>query len=100
MTEKAWKDILIRSKSERKPIRVNWIDLYPESIKFIQDPTEFMINSPSKYGKITFYPEKESVILREDGLSAKSRRFSGDPLIPRLNIHYKHIKDIKITWSN
>lgn len=100
MTDKEWNDILIRVKSERKPIQVNWIELYPPSIKFIQNPSEFMKESPRMRGYISFYPEKESIVIREDGLSAKSRRYIGDELIPKLNIHYRHIQKIRITWRN
>lgn len=103
MTEKEWQDILIRLKTEKKPIRVDWIKIYPPAIKFIQDPSDFMKESQERYryNCIHFYPERESVIIAYDEyIKAKSRRYNGDEgkPTPKLNIHYKHIKEIKISW--
>lgn len=99
MTKKEWDKIQMWIKTERKSISVGSITLYPASIKFITNPSEFMKESIERYGQIYFYPESNPKIT-ETGVIATGRFFQNQTVKPKLNVPYNHIKKIKIYGYN
>lgn len=100
MTQKEWNRIQQWVKTERKSIDVGSITLYPASIRFITNPSDWLKNEcAERYGSIYFHPEK-NVKITETGVIAVGRHFDNQNGKPKLNVPFNHIKHIKIYGYN
>lgn len=96
MTIKAWNKFLVWAKTEKKPID-GYITLYPESLKFISNPTYYQTDSSEKGRDIFFSIGKGNIRISSDDLYliAKQMKFDGTPDNCKLSIPFKYIKRIR-----
>lgn len=99
MTQKEWNRLQQWIKTERKSINVGSITLYPASIRFVTNPSDWMKESVERFGVIHFYPDNNPKVT-ETGVIATGRYFQNQNMKPKLNVPYNHIKHIKIYGYN
>ena len=98
MTITEWHKFKLWLNSQKKPAS-GYIIVYPSAIKFISNPSDFMRESADKYGEICFFPES-SFKLEGDSLLAKSQKFTGIEVTPKIKVPFSYIKKLCIYGYN
>jgi hypothetical protein len=93
MTLHEWKKFKSWIETKKTPVK-GYIVVYPSGIKYIKNPSSFMLEE-SRKNHICFFPEDEFK-LENDNLVAKSRKYTGDLSTPKIRVPFNHIKEVHI----
>lgn len=98
MTTKAFNHFKIHV--ETQPFKTSklggYIILYPETLKYLNNPSQYYIDEAAKYRELCMFPSDKPVLRIEgENIIITSSKSCGQS-----SIHYKHVKRVRIYGYN